>query len=129
MIAGILCVLALPTSLACAEVGPWLAYPVPIRAIRLDRSTASWYALDGRTQANGQPHCGTRLTAAHRTLPLGSRRLLCREDRPQVCVEVEVVDRGPWVEGREWDLSRAAAGELGMMRQGLLTVVEGKAGE
>lgn len=113
--------LALAAPCSTATLGP-VVVTAPRYALRLT-SIASYYTLEGHTQADGQPHRGRRLTAAHRTLPLGSVRTLCREDRPLVCVTVRVEDRGPWIEGREWDLSRAAARRLGMLRQGLVGVI------
>lgn len=116
--------LAIPATLASAELGPWVYRETPIRALRMT-SLASYYTLEGLLQANGRRHRGSRLTAAHRTLPMGSRRVLCRQDRPRVCVEVVIEDRGPWVAGRDFDLSRAAARRLGMLREGVVVVKVG----
>ncbi len=62
-----------------------------------------------------------RLTAAHRSLPFGTRVRVhnLRNDR---MVEVRITDRGPFVEGRLIDLSRAAAHLLGFQRAGLVRV-------
>lgn len=112
--------LALASPIQPATLGPVVSRPVPYQ-VRLT-GLASYYLLEGRTQANGQPHRGRLLTAAHRTLALGSVRTLCREDRPRVCVTVTVTDRGPYVDSRDWDLSRAAARKLVMLHQGVVVV-------
>lgn len=110
--------LLLPVSISSATLSPRVV-TVPPFSLRLPQ-VASWYHLPGQTTASGKLYGG--LTAAHRTLPMGSKRTLCREDRPRVCVEVTVVDRGPFVAGRDWDLSRAAARRLGMIRQGVIGI-------
>jgi rare lipoprotein A len=61
------------------------------------------------------------LTAAHRTLPLGTRLLVTNLDNGQA-VEVRVNDRGPWVDGRILDLSYAAAQVLGGVGPGVIPV-------
>ena len=62
-----------------------------------------------------------RLTAAHRFLPFGTR-VRVHNLRNARTVEVEITDRGPFVEGRLIDLSRAAARVLGFQRAGLARV-------
>lgn len=84
---------------------------------------ASYYGdeFEGRPTASGEPYAGTRLTAAHRTLPLGSRvrvtNLSTGED-----VVVRVNDRGPFAGNRVIDLSKAAAREVGMLAAGTAPV-------
>ncbi len=84
---------------------------------------ASWYGYPyhGRKAANGETYDMRRLTAAHRTLPFGThvRVLNLKNGRT---VEVEITDRGPFVEGRLIDLSRAAARMIGMQRSGTALV-------
>jgi rare lipoprotein A len=77
-------------------------------------SAASWYApgdgsAGGRT-ASGERFTGNELTAAHRTLPFGTHVNVCRGS---ACVTVRINDRGPFVRGRDIDLSRAAARAIG----------------
>jgi rare lipoprotein A len=62
-----------------------------------------------------------RLTAAHRTLPLGTRVRVTNLENGRT-VQVRVNDRGPYVGGRILDLSREAARALGMMDQGVVPV-------
>ena len=63
----------------------------------------------------------TELTAAHRTLPLGTRVRVTNVANGQTVV-VRVNDRGPFVDGRIIDLSHAAAQELGALGAGVVTV-------
>ena len=121
-----LLLLLLPITLGSSTLG-WIPYipPCSLPPIRLPSvQIASYYHrnLEGHLMANQQPYDGRQLTAAHRRYPLGSVVTLCREDHPLVCATVTVTDRGPWIEGREWDLSRAAARRLGMLRQGVVGV-------
>jgi rare lipoprotein A len=61
------------------------------------------------------------MTAAHRSLPFGTIVEVAREDGRKV--EVRINDRGPFKRGRVIDLSRRAAEQLGMMREGVVAVV------
>jgi rare lipoprotein A len=84
---------------------------------------ASWYGpgLHGRRTASGTVHTGAALTAAHRSLPFGTRvRVTNLENGRAVVVVVD--DRGPFVCGRVIDLSLAAARRLGMVRDGVVPV-------
>ena len=119
--AAILAALLLPCALSSATLGPWVYRETPIRALRLV-AMASWYHLPGHQTASGTPYGG--LTAASRTLPFGERRVLCRADRPRVCVTVTMVDRFGADDplDRGYDLSRAAARKLGMIRAGVIPV-------
>src|SRR5262245_20777566 len=84
---------------------------------------ASWYGhpYHGRRTASGEVYDMNDLTAAHRTLPLGTLLLVTNLDTGQA-VEVRVNDRGPYVDSRILDLSYAAAQMLGADRQGLVRV-------
>ncbi len=81
---------------------------------------ASWYGhpYHGRKAANGERYDMNRLTAAHRLLPFGTRVRIHNLRNARI-VEVRITDRGPFVEGRLIDLSRAAARVLGFQRAGL----------
>ncbi len=84
---------------------------------------ASWYGADfhGRTTSNGEVYDMDAFTAAHRTLPFGSRvRVTNQENGRQVVVRIN--DRGPFVAGRIIDLSRAAATLLDMLGPGTVAV-------
>jgi rare lipoprotein A len=84
---------------------------------------ASWYGpgLYGRRTASGTVHTGAALTAAHRSLPFGTRVRVTNLNNGRAVVVV-VDDRGPFVRGRVIDLSLAAARRLGMVRDGVVPV-------
>lgn len=88
-----------------------------------DTGIASYYAdkFEGRTTANGETYRGSQYTAAHRTLPFGSRVRVTRLDTGAQ-VTVRINDRGPFVDGRIIDLSRRAARDINMVRDGLAEV-------
>ena len=85
--------------------------------------TASWYGpgFHGKKTASGEIYDQTKLTAAHKTLPLGTKARVTNLDNGKA-VEVEINDRGPFVSGRIIDLSRAAARELGLVEKGTAPV-------
>lgn len=85
--------------------------------------TASYYGdkFHGRRTASGELHHQGEMTAAHRTLPFGTRvKVTNLKNKRSVVVTVN--DRGPHKPGRIIDVSQAAARELGFMRQGLTRV-------
>jgi rare lipoprotein A len=79
---------------------------------------ASWYGpgFKGLPTASGEPFDPRGYTAAHRTLPFGTDLLVSYRGRS---VAVTVNDRGPYAGGRELDLSRAAARDIGLTRVGV----------
>lgn len=84
---------------------------------------ASFYAsrYQGRATASGAPYDENAMTAAHRTLAFGTRVQVTHLNTGKQ-VEVEINDRGPFVEGRIIDLSREAARRLGILAEGLAPV-------
>ncbi|UIN34038.1 septal ring lytic transglycosylase RlpA family protein [Methylobacterium oryzae] len=72
--------------------------------------TASWYG-SGRRTANGERFAPDGLTAAHRTLPFGTRVRVTYGARSVI---VRINDRGPFIAGRAIDLSRGAARAIGL---------------
>lgn len=82
---------------------------------------ASWYgeAFRDRTTACGEPYDPDALTSAHRTLPCWAR---VRVEHGGRSVVVTITDRGPYVDGRELDLSRAAFERLAPPDEGLIEV-------
>lgn len=84
---------------------------------------ASWYGpkFDGHRGANGKVYDEHAMTAAHRTLPLGSLIRVTDLANGRSAM-MRVTDRGPFVPGRILDLSRAAANRLGMLRSGVARV-------
>ena len=88
-----------------------------------DRGVASWYgeSFHGKQAANGELFDMEALTAAHRTLPLGSVvRVVNLANGKHLHVRIN--DRGPYVNNRILDLSRGAASRLGMVEGGLSVV-------
>lgn len=82
--------------------------------------TASWYGTEsGNRTANGERFNGTSITAAHRTLPFGTKLRVTYRGKS---VTVRVNDRGPFIEGRSLDLSKAAAARIGLTAAGVAKV-------
>lgn len=105
--------------------------PAAAAASQSEQGKASYYAdkFEGRPTASGEPYRKGEMTAAHRTLAFGTLLEVKRADGRSVVVRVN--DRGPHVRGRIVDLSRRAAEELGIVREGVVDVeirVVGKAG-
>lgn len=81
---------------------------------------ASWYGQEfhGRRTANGEIYNMYAHTAAHRSLPFGTKVRITNLRNGRVTV-VRINDRGPFVRGRDIDLSYIAASELKMLNSGL----------
>lgn len=86
---------------------------------------ASWYALYSRT-ASGERMNPEAMTAAHRTLPLGTR-VKVTNTRNGKSVVVRINDRGPFIKGGVLDLSKGAARQLGFIKSGHAPVCFAKA--
>lgn len=84
---------------------------------------ASWYGpgFHGQKTASGETYNQHRLTAAHRSWPLGTRARVTNLDNGRA-VTVRINDRGPYVDDRLLDLSYGAARELGMVQDGTCSV-------
>src|SRR6478752_10390089 len=90
---------------------------LPLDVAKADQvGHASWYALHSRT-ASGEQMNPSELTAAHRSLPFGTRVLVENLSNGRSVV-VRINDRGPFVGGRIIDLSKAAAQSIGMLGTG-----------
>jgi rare lipoprotein A len=106
-----------------AVVAPATVEPPP-RAARVTMTgRASWYGEPhhGRLTASGEAFNMNALTAAHPTLPFGTRLRVVNLDNDRQ-VEVRVNDRGPNTPGRMLDLSYAAARALGAVGTGVIPV-------
>lgn len=105
---GILWVLVVVTTVAWAQT---------------QTGKASFYAdkFEGHPTASGEKYRHSRLTAAHKTLPFGTKVKVTNLANNQ-SVEVTINDRGPYVDGRVIDLSKAAAEALGFINLGLADV-------
>ncbi len=88
-----------------------------------ENGVASWYGkkFHGRPTASGTPFDMNKLTAAHPSLPFETEvKVTNLENRKSVVVTIN--DRGPWIDDRLIDLSRAAAGKLDMITDGTARV-------
>ena len=87
-----------------------------------DAQVASIYGgadgLCGHRTANGERFDCLAMTAAHRRLPFGTHIRVCHTG----CVSVRINDRGPWVHGKDLDLSPAAARAIGLHTSGHVTI-------
>ena len=94
-----------------------------IEVLQTITGSASWYGgkFHGRTTANGERYDMNELTAAHKTLPFGTKVRVINE-RNGKAVVVRINDRGPFVGKRVIDLSRGAAQAVGMINQGVARV-------
>jgi rare lipoprotein A len=77
--------------------------------------------LCGHKTASGERLNCAAMTAAHRRLPFGTEIRVCHSG----CVTVRINDRGPWVRGRDIDLSPAAARAIGLYKTGQVTMSAG----
>lgn len=124
LMAGALC--------GCALFGPSVSTP-PLRRAAVAPppspnaapivGVASWYGpgFNGKHTASGEIYDQEDLTAACRTLPLGTRVLVTNLQNGRR-VEVRINDRGPFAKGRKIDLSHAAASALGIINPGTARV-------
>lgn len=82
---------------------------------------ASWYGASGHRAADGSPYDGTGMTAAHKTLPLGTIARVTNLTNGE-SVMVRITDRGPFAHGRVLDLSENAAKKIDLYRMGVAQV-------
>lgn len=111
---------------ACASPSPSAERAVaaaPASHGTTDRGGASYYAdkFVGRQTASGEVYTHRKLTAAHRTLPFGTRVRVTRLDTGAEVI-VRINDRGPFKRSRIIDLSRSAAERLDMIEPGVVQV-------
>jgi rare lipoprotein A len=100
-----------------------LDYVAHHKPILTEVGLATWYTAPykGRKAANGQIFSDRALTAAHRTLPMGSLVVVTNTKTGQASA-MRVTDRGPFIEGRMLDLTIASAKATGVYRVGLAEV-------
>lgn len=112
--------IVLPVACFC---GLWTAASAQSVQSASQSGIASWYGAPyhGQRSASGEIYDQEKLTAAHPTLPFGTRVRVRRLDR-DVSVVVRINDRGPFVQSRIIDLSHAAAARLGMTGDGVASV-------
>jgi len=108
----------------CGTTRP-LSGPAELTTRERDRQVgyASFYARahDGRRTASGERYDMDEMTAAHRTLPFGTRVRVTNLSNGREAV-VRINDRGPFRKGRVIDVSYAAARKLGLVRSGVAKV-------
>jgi rare lipoprotein A len=102
---------------------PELEIPADAKPLLVETGIASWYGAPyhNRRASNGEIYDMHAMTAAHRTLPLGSIVRVTNLDSKQSAI-VRITDRGPFIEGRVVDLSEAAAKKIGMLQKGTTKV-------
>lgn len=130
---GIVCMFVMPSlqptakpaamAADAAQPSGTLALALPAKPLKVWDCISSWYGadFDGLPTANGETYDMNAATAAHPTLPLGSvvRVINLRNHRSAI---VRINDRGPFVEGRDLDVSYAVARRLGFAHRGLSRV-------
>lgn len=121
VLTGLLPCLLLFMALTPSLEAPLVAKPTQtVRPLKVWFGQASWYGptFEGRTTASGELYDMTASTAAHASLPFGSmvRLINTRTGRSAV---VRINDRGPYVKGRELDVSYQVAERLGIINRGV----------
>jgi len=121
LIAGLVLLVAGCASTSAPQRGP--VAPSPPAGGVSEEGLASWYGepYHGRATASGTRYDMWGMSAAHRTLPFGTRVHVRNLDNGQEA-DVTINDRGPFVAGRILDLSRAAAEALGAIGPGVIPV-------
>lgn len=119
----VLALLPTPVAVAGIDRATHAGLSAPSKIPRSAHGRASYYAnrFHGRETASGERYDAWAMTAAHRTLPLGARVRVV-ENASRRAVIVRINDRGPYVRGRDIDLSRRAALMLGITDQGVADV-------
>jgi rare lipoprotein A len=102
------------------QIGRTLRIPGALKSTEKETVVASWYGSDhhGRPMANGAPFDMFAPTIAHKKLPLGTRVLL-ENPKTGENATATVTDRGPYIKGRDVDLSYKLAQRLSLEEQGV----------
>jgi rare lipoprotein A len=118
VLTSLLLLLLLVTGIGCAPTKPSVG-----QRGYTEEGKASYYSnkLHGRKMANGDKYSRHKLTAAHRTLPFGTK-VKVTNLQTNKSVKVKITDRGPFVQGRVVDLSEAAAKRLDYISAGIVPV-------
>jgi len=120
-VASALCFLALASG--CSVPPSKVSVPLPSEARLSQTGIASWYGpgFHGKATANGEIYNQSDLTAAHQTLPLGTRVMVTNLENGN-STQVTINDRGPFAKGRIIDLSSAAGQSIDMIGLGTALV-------
>jgi rare lipoprotein A len=108
------------TALVAATIAAGLMIGASTSPAAAQCGRASWYALHSKT-ASGERMNPSALTAAHRTLPFGTKLKVTNRNNGRSVV-VRINDRGPFIKGRVIDLSMGAARRLGFISSGHTSV-------
>jgi rare lipoprotein A len=102
---------------------PTIDVPSGTKPLSVETGIASWYGAPYHTRrgSNGEIYDMHAMTAAHRTLPLGSVVRVTEVQTGKTAL-VRITDRGPFIEGRIIDLSQAAAQKIGLIQKGTAQV-------
>lgn len=124
LVSATLCVTSLLFFNGCSlpPLSSW--HPTPRSGGRyVEVGIASWYGpgFHGNRTSNGEVYNAAEMTAAHQTLPLGTRVVVTNLENAR-SVEVRINDRGPFAKGRILDLSHGAAREIGLVGPGTAQV-------
>lgn len=108
---------------SCAVPPARVSLPAPVNGRATQTGIASWYGpgFHGKPTASGVIYDQHELTAAHQTLPLGSRVMVTNLQNG-AAMELTINDRGPFAKGRILDLSYGAAQALGAVGPGTIPV-------
>ena len=111
-----------PSAKPYKVLGKWY-HPIPTASGFTQTGKASWYGKEfhGRPTANGERYDMHGITAAHKTLPLGTVVRVDNMDNRRT-LDIRINDRGPFVDGRIIDLSYGAAKTLGVVSPGTANV-------
>ncbi len=112
------------TALAAVTLVSGLVLAASSQTASAQCGRASWYALTSKT-ASGERINPSAMTAAHRSLPFGTKVRVTNK-RNGKAVVVRINDRGPFIRGRVIDLSKAAARQLGFIGAGHTSVCMAK---
>jgi rare lipoprotein A len=103
----------------------WVNLPAHADPWYVEKGVASYYGQEfqGKTTASGERFSPKEMTAAHRTLPLGTKAIVENLETGETA-EVKITDRGPYADPKRRiiDLSKAAADSIGLVEQGVTRV-------
>lgn len=113
-----------PISAVTGKPKPKPVVVAPVNnVVRSFMGHASWYGpgFHGRLTANGERYNQYAMTAAHKTLPFGTRIRVTNPSNGKSVI-VRINDRGPYIRGREIDLSKGSAQQIGLIGSGVANV-------